>query len=79
MYCPICAALNREHSQECQVEASATIKTRSELLGRSADASSQDQLNKDVQRSRKRLAHFAFKLHQHRIRQHPGMARAAAG
>jgi len=66
MRCPICAALNREHSQECEAEANATIQRRSER----ADTSTQAQLDQTVLSSRKRQAHIAFELHQHRVREH---------
>jgi hypothetical protein len=78
MPCTICAALNREHSHECEAEASATIKRRSELTAsRPTDSSAQDQLDQEVLRSRKRQAHLAFELHQHRAK-HAEMAKAAS-
>jgi hypothetical protein len=74
MECPLCAALNREHNQECETEASATLKRRADLLSRSpGDISMQDQLDQEVLRSRKRQAHIAFELHRHRTSQHPGL------
>lgn len=82
MACPVCAALNREHNHECEAEASATLKQRAEFLGpHRGDASAQDRLNQEVLRSRKRQAHIAFELHQHRTEQHPvpNLARAVAG
>lgn len=72
MQCPICAALNREHGQECAAEATATLKRRSELIGADHGATSTgDQLDQDVLRSRKRQAHIAFELREHRTAQHP--------
>lgn len=80
MPCPVCAALNREHNHECEAEASATIKQRAELIGWSrADTSTKEQLQQEVLRSRKRQAHIAFELHQHRTALHPQIAKAAAG
>jgi len=75
MQCPVCIALNREHDHECEAEASATIKGRAEPV----DASTHDQLVQAVLRSRKRQAHIAFELHQHRVKEHviPGMAKVA--
>jgi hypothetical protein len=79
MQCPVCAALNREHNQECEAEANATIKQRFELIGwHRTDTSSKDQLDQEVLRSRKRQAHIAFELHQHRTEQHPVPAIAKA-
>jgi hypothetical protein len=79
MVCPVCAALNREHSHECEAEASATLKQRAEVFGpRRADSSTKDQLDEEVLRSRKRQAHIAFELHQHQARQHPLAEKAKA-
>jgi hypothetical protein len=66
MPCPICIALNRQHDHECEAEAHATIRRRNEH----ADSSTQDQLDQAVLISRKRQAHLAFQLHQHRVREH---------
>ena len=84
MECPVCAALNREHNQECEAEASATIKQRCELIAvgdRSDTIENHDQLDQEVLRSRKRQAHIAFELHEHRTAQHPipAIAKSAAG
>lgn len=78
MHCPICARLSREHKHACQEEANATIKRRSELLGRPNDLSILEQLDQEVLRSRKRQAHLAFELREHRNSQHKLVARAAA-
>jgi hypothetical protein len=78
MPCPTCAALNREHSHECEAEASATIKQRSELTASCpTDPLTLDQLDQEVLRSRKRQAHIAFELRQHRAK-HGEMATAAS-
>lgn len=82
MECPLCAALNREHSHESETEANATLKRRAELLnGNPADTAMEDQLDREVLRSRKRQAHIAFELHRHRTLQHPvvTVAKAASG
>lgn len=82
MSCPVCAALNREHTHECEAEANATLKQREELLSpRRGDISNHDQLDREVLRSRKRQAHIAFELHEHQTKQHPAgkIASAAAG
>jgi len=71
MFCPVCAALNREHNHECEAEASATLKQRAEVLG-----SRRAELDQEVLRSRKRQAHIAFELHRHQAKQH---AKAANG
>ena len=76
MQCPVCAALNREHNHECEAEASATLKGRA-----LCDPPTRQRLESEVLCSRKRQAHLASELHQHRMAQHPtpSMARAAAG
>jgi len=66
MQCPICTALNREHNHECEAEASATIKQRTQH----ADNSAQAQLEQAVPRSRKRQAHIAFEPEEHRAKEH---------
>ena len=80
MECTLCAALNREHNQECETEANATLKRRAELLsGNPRDTSMQDRLEQEVLRSRKRQAHIAFELHRHQTSKHPiGIAKAAS-
>ena len=82
MRCPVCAALRREHNHECVAEANATLKQRAKLLcWHRVDSPGQGQLEEEVLRSRKRQAHIAFELHEHRTKQHPvpekaGMAAA---
>jgi hypothetical protein len=79
MHCPICAALARESIVEGEAEATATLKRRSELsCSHRADAKDGDELDQDVLRSRKRQAHIAFELHEHRIKQHPVLERVKA-
>ena len=71
MQCPICAALKLENTAECEAEATATLKQRSELTcSHRGDASTQQHLDHVVLRSRKRQAHIVFELHQHRAKQH---------
>jgi hypothetical protein len=82
MQCPVCDALNREHNHECEVEASATLKQRAELIGwNRGPVPVKEQLEQEVLRSRKRQAHIAFELHQHQTAQHPVSqnVKAAAG
>jgi hypothetical protein len=82
MQCPVCDALNREHNHECEAEASATIKQRADLIGwNRGETPNKEQLEQEVLRSRKRQAHIAFELHQHRTAQHPApqVVKAAAG
>ena len=72
MECPICAALHREHSQECEAEAAATIKQRSQSLFYPQGAAHRaEHLDPIVLKSRKRQAHIAFQLDQHRAQDHP--------
>lgn len=79
MQCPICAALRLENTAECEAEAAATLKQRSELTcSHRGDASTQEHLDHVVLRSRKRQAHIAFELHQHRTEQHPIAEMASA-
>jgi hypothetical protein len=72
MKCPVCNALSREHNHECEAEASATLKQRAELIGwNRGEVPNQEQLEREVLRSRKRQAHIALELHQHQSSQHP--------
>lgn len=72
MKCPVCAALNREHNDECKAEALATLKLRADLIGwHHDDTSTQGKLDEEVLRSRKRQAHIAFELHEHQTSAHP--------
>ena len=69
MDCPICAALNRERNRECETEAAATLKQRSQsLLKPLGETVRQDLADSVVLASRKRQAHIAFKLNQHSAR-----------
>jgi hypothetical protein len=70
MPCPICDALTTEHNHECEAEATATIRRRCVLTGWRLDETSQNELDQDVLRSRKRQAYIAFELRQHRTTQH---------
>ena len=71
MHCPICSALELENKVESEAEAVATLKRRSEKTCSHRDISAQNQLDQDVLRSRKRQAHIASELHEHRTAQHP--------
>jgi hypothetical protein len=79
MECPICAALNRERSRECEAEAAATIRQRSQsLLKPLGEMAGRDSLAPVVHASRKRQAHIAFKLSQHQAQDHPEAAKNRA-
>jgi len=81
MQCPTCVALRLENTVECEAEATATLKRRSDLVcSHGEDAATMEQLDHVVLRSRKRQAHIAFALNQHRADQHPiaEMAKAAS-
>ncbi len=67
MHCPLCAALSREHSNECEAEASATLKQRSQWL---SQPGVQDKLDQAVLVSRKRQAHITSRLNRHRAEVH---------
>ncbi len=67
MDCPHCAALRREHSHECEAEATATLKQRSQLV---SPPGVQDQLDHAVLASRKRQAHITSRLNRHRAIDH---------
>jgi hypothetical protein len=82
MPCPVCVALQREHNHECEAEANATLQQRAKLLGsHRGGGPTEDQLEQEVLHSRKRQAHIAFELHEHRTKQHPtpDKTKAAAG
>jgi len=82
MQCPVCAALNREHNHECEAEAKATLEQRAKSIGwHRGDTSTQDQVEQEVLRSRKRQAHLAFELDQHLNNHHSVKVKgkAAAG
>jgi hypothetical protein len=72
MQCPVCAALHREHNQECEVEAKATLQQRSRLLSNSdADSSARDQECQDVVlRSRKKQVQISSKMEKHKAKGH---------
>ena len=79
MHCPICAALQRESRVEGEAEATATLKRRLELsCSHRADATQGHELDQNVLTSRKRQAHIASELHEHRCEQHPNLERVKA-
>jgi hypothetical protein len=79
MHCPICSALERESMVEGEAEATATLKRRLELsCSHRSDAAHGQELDQDVLRSRKRQAHIASELHEHRSKQHPNLERVKA-
>jgi hypothetical protein len=69
MRCPVCDASYRDQTHECQVEASATIKQRSQFALR-LSPSVQDPLDEVILKSRKRQARLASELQQHRASDH---------
>ena len=72
MACPICESLNREHSRECEIEATAVLRQRSELVRNSqADCSGTDQNYVEVVlASRKRQLQIASQLQRHKAAEH---------
>ena len=71
MQCPVCSALNREHSRECEAEATATLRQRCQsLLPLSGTTSVHDPVDSIVLNSRKRQASITFRLDQHRAQDH---------
>ncbi len=77
MDCPFCSALNREHSRECETEATATLKQRAQLVGSSH--SPQHELENVILGSRKRQAHIASRLHGHQEDVHTNEADQSPG
>ncbi len=72
MTCPICESLNREHSRECEVEATAVIRQRSELFRKSrAHGWGTDQSHVEVVlASRKRQLRITSQLQRHKATAH---------
>ena len=70
MQCPVCNALKRELSQECEHEAVATLRQRARLAAPVSGQSSHD-LESEILISRKRRAHIATELHEHTQDVHP--------
>lgn len=72
MTCPICESLNREHSRECEIEAAAVLRQRSELVRNSqAGCSGTDQNYVEVVlASRKRQLQITSQLQQHKEAAH---------
>ena len=72
MECPVCVALNREHSRECEVEATAILKERSGWVGtyRPAFPGSYESINDAVLTSRKRQMRITLRLNQHKAAAH---------
>lgn len=70
MQCPICAALHRDHSRECEVEAKEILQQRSQMLSSgSGTAVSQDSENV-VLSSRKRQIQITSKIAMHKAKGH---------
>jgi hypothetical protein len=72
MKCPVCESLNREHSLECQIEATAVIKLRREMIRRSPPEIDvpDDSRGDIILTSRKRQAQIVHKLDEHKARAH---------
>ena len=70
MQCPICAALHRDHTRECEVEAKETLQQRSQLLSSGpGSVVSQDSENV-VLSSRKRQIQITSKIALHKAKGH---------
>jgi hypothetical protein len=72
MECPVCAALNREHTRECEVEAKAILQQRSRWLTASdGNTSASDQeCHEVVLMSRKRQVQINSRIDLHKARGH---------
>jgi hypothetical protein len=64
MECSVCRAFNREHSRECETEATATLKQRARPVG--SVHSPHHELEHVILGSRKRQAHIASQLQGHK-------------
>ena len=70
MQCPVCAALHRDHTRECEVEAKEILQQRSQLLSAGpGSAVSQDSENV-VLSSRKRQIQITSKIAMHKAQGH---------
>ena len=67
MRCPICDGLQRDQSHECQVEATAVLAQRRQMVH---PAVPEPELGDTVLTSRKRQAHIVLKLEQHKAKAH---------
>ena len=73
MRCPVCDALNREHSLMCEVEATMVLRQRYQMMnGPQLDIHNLDEDSRDlVLMSRKRQAKILSRLESHKARAHP--------
>ena len=71
MQCPVCTAIKRELSHECEIEADATLKQRARSLAPVSGQTAPD-LESVVLVSRKRRAHIATELDAHNEDMHEG-------
>jgi hypothetical protein len=62
MPCPVCKALHRDHTRECEIEAKAILDQRK----KAPDLRSQQ----TVSESRKRQVEITFKLRLHKQQEH---------
>jgi len=72
MLCPVCAALNREHTRECEVEAKAILQQRSRWLTAPDEntSASDEKCHEVVLTSRKRQIQITSKLDMHKAKGH---------
>jgi hypothetical protein len=72
MECPVCATLNREHSRECEIEATAMLQERSRWVGTCRPESSgpDENISNVILTSRKRQMRIALRLHEHKAVAH---------
>ena len=70
MECPICAALHRDHSLECELEAKTILHQRAQLLSRGPDSAVSQDSTDLVLSSRKRQIQITSKIAQHKAKGH---------
>jgi hypothetical protein len=70
MQCPICAALHRDHSLECELEAKMILHQRSQLLSRGPGSAVSKDSEDLVLSSRKRQIQITSKIERHKAKGH---------
>jgi hypothetical protein len=70
MQCPICDALHRDHTLECEVEAKTILHQRSQMLSSGPDSAVSQASEDLVLSSRKRQIQITAKLEQHKAKGH---------
>ena len=72
MKCPICEALHRDHSRECQLEAETILQQRFELLSpvHAKTRAAEQETESIVLNSRKRQMEIASRLDLHKTTHH---------